>query len=337
MAASDPGFVPWHQRYERLAASSDSLRDLLELMLHMDVRELLPDIDIPTLLIHRSRDRGVPIERAREVVEAMPNARLFEQDGEDHYAYAGDVDGWMDEFERFVTGEVRSRPVGPRARPTVRITTLGRFAVEVDGDEVPIAEWGSRLSRQLCKRLVAARGWPVTRDELFDLLWPDETDRARLGPRLSVQLSTVRRVLRGGVIADRESIRLDLAEVDTDLEAFHRATTDAEIVEAYGGEFLPEDVYEGWTGPTRDEARARFVLAARRMAEEASTAGDTDRAIALARRLIETDPYDADAHRALVAALVGAREHREAERAHTSWAAAMAELDLPVPNFEALD
>src|SRR5690606_35114307 len=205
-----------------------------------------------------------------------------EQPGSDHFAYAGDVDGWMREFERFVTGRVTPRPVvRGLARPTIRVITLGRFAVEVDGQEVPTREWGSRRARQLCMRLVAARGWPVTRETLFDLLWPGETDRQRLGSRLSVQLSTVRRILRGGVIADRETVRLDLGQVDTDLEAFHRAGDDDAVVAAFTGDFLVQEV-EDWVRGVRAEVRSRFVPAAQRAAATALAGGDHARAIEVA-------------------------------------------------------
>jgi DNA-binding SARP family transcriptional activator len=235
----------------------------------------------------------------------------------------------MDEFERFVTGAVRSRPVAAARRPDVRVTTLGRFAVTVDGEEVPASAWGSRRARQLCKRLVAARGWPVTRDELFDLLWPDEVERDRLGARLSVQLSGVRRVLRGGVIADRQSVRLDLEEVDTDLEAFFRATGDAAVVAAYPGPFLPEDRYESWTDGARAEAQARFVPSARREARRLLEAGEPDAAVQLAVRLRDIDRYDEDTHRLLIAALDRAGAGTEAERARATYRSAMAELAAP--------
>ncbi len=336
LAAADPSFVAWHQRYERFAASTDSLQDLIELALRVDVSDVLPNIEAPILVIHRTEDLAVPIACGRRVVATVPGARMFEQEGPDHYAYAGNVDGWMDEFERFVTGEVRSEPVSGRLRPSVHIVTLGRFAVLVDGAEVPTSTWGSRRARQLCKRLVAARGWPVTRDELFHLLWPDETDRQRLGARLSVQLSTVRRVLGGGVIADRESIRLDLEEVSTDLEGFHRAQGDEAVVAAYPGEFLPDDVYEDWATTTRTEVRTRFALAARRLAVSALQAGEPDRAVELTGRLVEVDPYDETAHRLRVAALLRAAAIPEAERAHATWCQAMCELDVPVPTWEEL-
>ncbi len=326
LSAGDPDFPAWHQRYERYAASQDSLMELLELSMEADVREIAPTIHHPTLILHRTSDRVIPVERARELAALLPNARLIEQPGEDHFSYSGDVDGWMDEFERFVTGAVHSQPIGAGRRPTVRITTLGRFAVEIDGDQVPVADWGSRRARQLCKRLVAARGWPVTRDELFELLWPDETDRRRLGARLSVQLSGVRRVLRGGVIANRVSVRLDLDEVDTDLEDLLRAEDDAAIVAAYAGDFLPEDRYESWTAPARAQAQARFVPAARREAQRLLQHQAYAEVVAIASRLRDIDRYDEDAHRLLFTALHRAGAVREAEQAKAAYDAAMAEL-----------
>jgi pimeloyl-ACP methyl ester carboxylesterase/DNA-binding SARP family transcriptional activator len=329
LTAQDPSFPAWHRRYERHAASQDSLLELLKLSFTADVRELAPTVRHPVLVIHRTGDRVIPVARARELVALLPDGRLLEQPGEDHFSYSGDVDGWMDEFERFVTGTVRSRPVAAGQRPKVRITTLGRFAVTVDGQEVPPAEWGSRRARQLCKRLVAARGWPVTRDELFDLLWPEEVDRHRLGARLSVQLSGVRRVLRGGVIADRQSVRLDLEEVDTDLEALFRAAGDAAIVAACPGPFLPDDRYEPWTEGARAEAQARFVPSARREAQRLLDDGELEQAVQLAHRLRGIDAYDEDAHRLLIAALDRAGAATEAERARTVYREAMAELGAP--------
>jgi pimeloyl-ACP methyl ester carboxylesterase/DNA-binding SARP family transcriptional activator len=330
LCAEDPAFPAWHQRYERFAASQDALLELLELSMTADVRELVPTVQHPTLVIHRTDDRVIPVERARELVAQLPNGRLLEQPGADHFSYAGDVDGWMDEFERFVTGAVRSPPIAAGRRPAVRITTLGRFAVTVDGQEVPTSAWGSRRARQLCKRLVAARGWPVTRDELFDLLWPDERDRERLGARLSVQLSGVRRVLHGGVIADRQSVRLDLQEVDTDLEALHRASGDAAVVAVYAGEFLPDDLYDSWTDGARAEAQARFVPSARREAHRLLGSREPQAAVQLALRLREIDGYDEDAHQLLIAALDRVGAATEAERAREVYRSAMAELGVPV-------
>jgi DNA-binding SARP family transcriptional activator len=334
--AGDQSFRDWHRRYERQAASSDSLLELLELTFEMDVREVLPTLDLPTLVFHRTGDRIVPIDFGRELAREIPGARLVELPGDDHFSYAGDVDGWMTELERFVTGEVRSKSAPPSLHPKVHIRTLGTFAVVVDGEEVPTSAWGSRRARQLCKRLVAARGWPVTRDELFELLWPDEFDRRKLGARLSVQLSAVRRVLGGGVIADRQTVSLNLDEVATDLEAFHNASDDRTVVAAYTGEFLPEDVYEDWTGAARDEVRSKFVLAARRLAEAELRHERFDRAVELGRRLLDVDRYDEAAHQLVVNSLLASGESSEAKRAHQAWMEAMQELGVDIAPFDEL-
>jgi pimeloyl-ACP methyl ester carboxylesterase/DNA-binding SARP family transcriptional activator len=334
--AADQEFRSWHQRYERQAATTDSLRELLDLSAEMDATEVLSTLDVPTLILHRTDDRIVPVELGRELAAAIPGARLVELAGDDHFAYAGDLDLWMAEMEEFVTGQVRSREhVGRRADP-VRIRTLGGFAVEVDGEAVPTSDWGSRHARQLCKRLVAARGWPVTRDELVDLLWPDESGWTRLSARLSVQLSIVRRVLGGGIIADRQMVRLDLDEVSTDLEDLYKASDDRAIVAAYPGEFLPEDRYEDWTSGPRDEARSRYVAAARRVAQREQSLGNPLRAAGFARRLVGIDPYDEASHRLLVESLLAAGETSEARTAHEAWSAAMSDIGVEATPFETM-
>ncbi len=325
--ANDAEFRAWHTRYERASASSDSLRDLMIQMLDMDVAEVCADIEIPALVLHCSDDPAMPVEYGRELADLLPQSTFVELDGADHYCYLGDVDRWMTEVERWVTGEVRARPEtqGPTG---AHVVTLGRFAVRVDGAEVETGAWGSRRARTLLKRLVAARGWPVTRDELIELLWPDDDDMERLGARLSVQLSAVRRVLGGGVIADRQTVALDRSVVTTDLEAYLDAADDAMIVERYTGEFLPEDRYDDWSTGVRDQARSHFVLAARRLLDAATGREDWAEAAMLARRLLEADRYDEASHRALVSALDRVGDPEGARRAADAAGSAMDELGV---------
>ena len=330
--AGDDSFRQWHQRYERVAATADSLTDLFAQILDMDVREVVPDIAVPILVIHRKGDERVPVELGREVVELAPNAELIELDGVDHFGYVGDLAEWMTPVERFITGTVQERPLDSvQRRSSVAITTLGRFAVTVDGEEVATSDWGSRRARILLKRLVVARGWPVTRDELFDLLWPDETNTGKLGARLSVQLSAVRRVLGGGVVADRQTVALDLDHVAVDTEALLNAATagdDAAVVDAYQGEFLPGERYDDWSAPLRDDVRSAFVVAARRLLDDATAGGDHALAASLARRLIAVDPYADDAHRHLIDALTAIGDQPGVDAAGAARQAVLDELGL---------
>ncbi len=333
--AADPTYREWHQRYERYSADSQSLIELMEMNMDIDVSDVLDRVSVPTLIIHRTDDQVVPVQLAREAAAAIPGAMLSELPGADHFGYAGDFHAWVNELERFLTGVVKPRPPSP-PRTRLHIVTLGRFAVVGEDGDLPVSAWGSRLPRLLCKRLVAARGWPVPREELFELLWPGESDRRRLGARLSVHLSTLRRILGGGIRADRETVALDLDEVSTDLEWLFGAATDDAVVSHYTGEFLPEERAEDWASGARDEARGRFAVAARRLLAVASESADHERAVELARRLIDADRFDDNAHRHLIVSLSRIGEPGLARQAYTSWKAAMAELEVDVEPLEAL-
>lgn len=328
--AADPEFRTWWPRYERQCATSTELRTLLQMNAEMDVRGILSEVHQPVLALCRRGDRILELSLAEETVAALPDARLVVHEGLDHFTWAAaEVDAILDEIERFTTGTVQPNR-GPLHEPKVEIRTLGRFAVVVDGEEVPSSEWGSRRARTLLKRLVAARGWPVTREELFELLWPDDAGSSRLGARLSVQLSAVRRVLNGGVIADRSTVRLDLDHVVVDLEVLGSATTDDAILDVYDGEFLPEDRYDDWSRPVRDEARAAFAAAGHRIL----TAAGPERRAAVARRLIEADPYDEAAHLALVRSAAELGRLGAAREAHDAYAEKMTELGVEAASFE---
>ena len=301
---TDPDFVAWHQRYERMSASSAAVRDLMMQMMDWDVRDVVADITCPVLVLHRRNDPAMPIESGREVAELASDATFVELEGSDHFCYVGERE-WIDHVERFITGHVTPR-AQVQPRPRIAISTLGRFGVEIDGEEIPTSEWGSKRARTLVKRLVAARGWPVRREELADLLWPDEPDPAVWGSRLSVQLSTVRRVLHGGIVADRQTIALDLDMVDTDLVRLHAATDDHEIVALHAGRFLPEEAAEEWRRGPHDAALALARSAGHRLLSEALDAPDLRRATELAHMLLEWDEYDAIAHEGAIEAAVAA-------------------------------
>lgn len=230
--------------------------------------------------------------------------------------------------QQLLRGASSQAQLGPQRR--ARLTTMGRFGLVIDGETVPDARWGSKQARTLLKRLVVARGRPVSRDELFELLWPDQADRKRLSARLSVQLSSVRRVLPHGVVADRSSVWLDLAHVDVDVERWYAQREDEAIVGGYTGEFLPEDRYEDWTRPLRDEIRAHFVEAAHRRAHHLSP----QNAIELWQRILREDRYDERAHHSLIAALRAEGHLGRARAAYQDYAAAMNDLSVEAVRWD---
>lgn len=330
--ASDPNYRAWQPRYERHSARPAALRELLEMIETVDVRSLLPSITVPVLALHRRGDRVIPVERSREVAALAPNARVVELDGDDHMAQAGDVHAWLDHVEEFVTGSVSTRTAPPAGHPDrPSITTMGGFRVHVGDAEVPMTAWGSRRARQLCKRLAVDVGRPVSRERLMEMLWPDEVDTGRMGARLSVLLSNIRRVLRGGLIADRAAVALDVTAVDLDLRRFYDALArgdDAAAAQAHTGPVLPEDLYDDWAAEAREAAIRAVIGAHRRLAAEASSAGRVDDVATHASAIIEIDPYDERAHELLVTTLAAADRPGDAARADERYRRRMAELGV---------
>jgi pimeloyl-ACP methyl ester carboxylesterase/DNA-binding SARP family transcriptional activator len=333
--AGDVEFQHWHQSYERNAASRDAIAALIQMGREMDATGVLHRIECPVLLLHRVGDRVVPIEAARDTYRLLRShgvaVELVEQPGDDHFLYATDLASALGVIERFTTGKVTDRTLGWTKRQ-IAIATMGRFDVVVGDTSVASSAWGSKRARTLLKRLVVARGWPVTRDELIEVLWPDDGDIDRLSARLSVQLSAVRRILGGGVIADRSSIRLDLDHVDVDIERWFALTDDAAIVAGYVGEFLPDNRYDDWSDHLRDDSRTRFTAAARRLAERSGS----NEAIELWRRTLVHEPYDEGVHRSLIVTLRTVGRLGEARAAYQSYVAAMDDLGVDATGWELL-
>ena len=250
------------------------------------------------------------------------------------------------------------RELGAGATSSIVITTLGGFRVNRDGDPVDVGEWGSRKARDLVKLMVARRGAPVVRDEVTELLWPDEPDRS--ARRLSVLLSTVRTVfdpLKARspdhfVAADHDTVWLVRDHIDIDVEQFLTEAAEgrrmlgsgdrekgqallAGAAARYLGEFCADDPYADWAAGLRALAKHTFVDTCFELARLASDAHEFSEAIRYWLRILDVDPYDEDAHLGLINSLRSQRRHGEARRAYRLYSAKMLELDLEPTPFPA--
>jgi class 3 adenylate cyclase len=70
----------------------------------IDVRQVLPAISVPALILHRTGDLDVNIEEGRWLASQIPGARFVELQGDDHMPWAGDQDSIVDEVQEFLTG-----------------------------------------------------------------------------------------------------------------------------------------------------------------------------------------------------------------------------------------
>ena len=100
----DREFERWWARLLRQGTSPAGAIALMDLYREMDVRAILPAIDVPTLVLHREGDRMIAAAQGRYLAEAIPAARHVELSGEDHLPFAGDFDPLLDEVEEFLVG-----------------------------------------------------------------------------------------------------------------------------------------------------------------------------------------------------------------------------------------
>ena len=98
----DARFIDWFTRYCRASASPGAVVALRRMDALIDVRDLLPTLTIPTLVLHRVADRENPIEQGRYLAAHIPGAVLVELPGEDHLPWLGEQDVLIDAVQAFL-------------------------------------------------------------------------------------------------------------------------------------------------------------------------------------------------------------------------------------------
>jgi len=155
--ASDPRARESFARVQRLASSPGAAMALLTSYMEIDVRAALPLVHAPTLVLHRTGDRMVPLAHGHYVTEHIDGARLVEIPGTDHFWWTENTDQILDEVEEFLTG-ARSVPERDRVLASVLFTDIvdsTRRAAEL-GD----SKWRLLLNQHdaLAERQIARHG-----------------------------------------------------------------------------------------------------------------------------------------------------------------------------------
>lgn len=120
--SSDPAFRAWWKRAGQQGAGPAAARAQYLLMRDVDLRPVLPTLDLRTLVVHRQDNRVSPVGHGRYLAEAIPGAAYVELAGGDHLPFLGDADEVLDEIEEFVTGERGNAP--DRVLSTVLFTDI---------------------------------------------------------------------------------------------------------------------------------------------------------------------------------------------------------------------
>jgi len=119
----DSALSSWLARNQRLALSPREARVMADATADLDVRELLPRVRVPTLVMHRPEERNWDVRHSRYLAQHITGSRYVELDGIDSLPFVGDSDGLVAEVEEFLTG-VRSGGERERDLLTVMFTDI---------------------------------------------------------------------------------------------------------------------------------------------------------------------------------------------------------------------
>ena len=206
---------------------------------------------------------------------------------------------------------------------TVEIKVLGGFSIVVDGDPVD-RRWRLRKAKTLVKLLALASDHRIHREVVIDRLWPDADPDAGAN-NLHQALHAARRVLGNDriVLRDEMVVLGPGGDVSVDVDSFTAAAAAADGTPAslaaalarWTGDLLPEDRYEDWAMPHREQLanrRARLVV---QLASALVEQGEAGEAVLVLEPLAVERPDDEEVHRALLPALFAAGRRGEAVHA----------------------
>ena len=91
-------------------------RDLMLMNAKIDVRSLLPEIQSPTLVLHRTDDRWVEVGNGRYLASHIAGAKLVELPGADHRPWLEDADSVLNQVQAAVGGPLSGAPATPVLR-----------------------------------------------------------------------------------------------------------------------------------------------------------------------------------------------------------------------------
>jgi pimeloyl-ACP methyl ester carboxylesterase len=139
----DEEMIAWFGRLQVQSGSPREAETIMRMAFAIDVRDVVPAVKIPTLVLHRAGDLVSHVENGRWLARTIEGARLVELPGADHAPFI-DADEILDEIQEFLTG-VREPAEPDRILATVLFT-------DIVGSTDRARELGDRRWRDLLER-----------------------------------------------------------------------------------------------------------------------------------------------------------------------------------------
>jgi pimeloyl-ACP methyl ester carboxylesterase len=93
MPEADMEMIRWFNELQRQSGSAETVMAVIGAIARTDVRDLLPQIQCPTLVAHVRGDLSVPFELGREIASSIPYARFIPLEGNNHLILPGEPSG----------------------------------------------------------------------------------------------------------------------------------------------------------------------------------------------------------------------------------------------------
>lgn len=161
-AAGDERYKNWWARNLRLGASPADGIALYRMNIEIDIRAILPTINVPTLILHRAGDCLINVGNSRYMADRIPGAKYVELDGLDHLPWFGDANAAISEIQEFITG-IRPVDEHDRTLATVLFTDVVGSTERAAG--IGDARWSDQLEsyyQRVGRELERFRGTLIT-------------------------------------------------------------------------------------------------------------------------------------------------------------------------------
>jgi DNA-binding winged helix-turn-helix (wHTH) protein/alpha-beta hydrolase superfamily lysophospholipase len=100
--SADEAMQRWWAHRMRASATPSTVRALMDMNSLVDVRDVLPAVRVPTLVLHRSGDALFNVEESKYIADQVAGARFQVLDGADHFV-SGNPDQILDAVEPFLS------------------------------------------------------------------------------------------------------------------------------------------------------------------------------------------------------------------------------------------
>jgi DNA-binding SARP family transcriptional activator len=214
----------------------------------------------------------------------------------------------------------------------VKLYTLGRFEMRIDGEPVHFEGKAQRKPMELAKVLIALGGRDIPVGKVIDILWPEPSEgdgqkafditvhrlRKLLGSDDAVHVADHRATLNSNrVWVDAWSLERTLGPLvaatgtaQPDIASLEAAAP--QVMSLYRGHFLADEAVESWQIPVRNRLAGRFERFALRLGEHWESQKQWRRALDLYERAVELDPIAESFYRRQMVCLQAQGQRAEA-------------------------